>query len=137
MIAHSAQGRDGDIGREHQRAARGAGSDGSIHGFKLFDFAVDFVALGAIGSGDAPDIGTEAERKEFGEIETVEIVGARRIHGVLKEIDEATVAAIPKIHPSLRVLMREQRAAANEMIRPVGIDRALPGVPGFGRNGVR
>jgi len=137
MIAHGAQRRDGNIGREHQRAAGGARGDGSIHFFKLFDFAIDFVAFGRVGGGDAPDIGPEAERKHFGQIQTIQVVGARGVHRVLEEIDEAAVAAIAEIHPGLRVLMGEQRATADKMVGSVRIEGPLPGIPGVRRNGMR
>ena len=134
MIAHGAQSGDGNIGREHEGPAGGARGDGSIHCFELFDLAIDFVAFGAVGSGDAPDIRPEAERKQFGQVQAIQVVGARSVDRVEEKIDEPAVAAVAKIHPSLRILMREQRAAANEVIWSVRIEGPLPGVPSFRRN---
>ncbi len=81
--------------------------------------------------------GREALRKHTGQAGAIQLIGARGSQRVLEKVDEAAVAPIPEIHPGLRILVREQRTAADEMIRPVMIQRTLPGVPRIGGNGMR
>ena len=64
------------------------------------------------------------------------LIGARGVYRVQKKIEKAAIATIPEIDPGLRILMREQRAAADELVVSVLIEGALPGVPGFRRNGM-
>src|SRR5260370_28282178 len=54
--AHFHQGRDANLGSEHERTARGARHNRAVDGTLCRRAAPSFITLGAVGSRDAPNV---------------------------------------------------------------------------------
>src|SRR5580658_763341 len=128
---HGAKGRNADLRGEHQGAARGAGHDRAVDRELAGHPAPGHVALGAVGTRDAPySLGIAREFAR--EVQTVLTVGARGGDGVVEPVDPrpTLLAAVAVIDEGVRELMREERRVADEPAAVVDILPPIPGVPG-------